>query len=87
MNSCADVLLAFLHRCAAFTLPHPLPAADVPFAPAAPCPGRPACKLFVGDAACCRNKGAIAAGASLRLWLVCNRDVYLPETKCLTGEG
>ena len=29
----------------------------------------------------------MAAGSSLRLWLVCNRDVYLPETKCLTGEA
>ncbi len=28
----------------------------------------------------------IVQHASVRLWVVCNADVYLPEPKCLTGE-
>jgi hypothetical protein len=45
---------------------------------------RPTCRLFVGDSLCCLGYG-IVQHADVRLWLVCNADVYLPEPKCLTG--
>lgn len=45
---------------------------------------RPTCRLFVGDSLCCQDYG-IVLHAAVRLWLVCNADVYLPEPKCLTG--
>ncbi len=65
---------------------HPAPTNACSPAPPLP-PYRPTCKLFAANAACCKQRGSVAAGSSLRLWLVCNRDVYLPETKCLTGEA
>lgn len=52
----------------------------------APCSHRrPACRVFVASSLCCMDYG-IVQHASVRLWLVCNADVYLPEPKCLTGE-
>lgn len=41
--------------------------------------------MFVGNSVCCQDRGIVTQGADLRLWLVCNRDVYLPAAKCLTG--
>ncbi|KAI3424691.1 hypothetical protein D9Q98_008081 [Chlorella vulgaris] len=47
------------------------------------CLAEPTCQLFVADSLCCMNYG-IVQQAAVRLWLVCNADVYLPEPKCLT---
>lgn len=52
--------------------------------PSLPLP-RPECKLFVGYSKCCQGSGILAAGAAIKAWLVCNRDIYLPDAKCLTG--
>ena len=49
-----------------------------------PAARRPACQLFVADSLCCLGYGIIQH-AAVRMWLVCNADVYLPEPKCLTG--
>lgn len=46
---------------------------------------RPACRVFVANSLCCMDFG-IVQHASVRLWVVCNADVYLPEPKCLTSE-
>lgn len=46
---------------------------------------RPACRVFVANSLCCMDFG-IVQHASVRLWVVCTADVYLPEPKCLTGE-
>ncbi|EFN53027.1 expressed protein [Chlorella variabilis] len=47
------------------------------------CMAEPACQLFVADSLCCLGYGIIQH-AAVRMWLVCNADVYLPEPKCLT---
>ena len=41
--------------------------------------------MFIAESLCCMDYGIIQH-ASVRMWLVCNADVYLPEPKCLTGE-
>ena len=46
---------------------------------------RPACRVFVANSLCCMDYG-IVQHASVRLWVVCTADVYLPDPKCLTGE-
>lgn len=43
------------------------------------------CKLFITSAVCCQGEGVRASGGELKVWMVCTRDVYLPESKCLTG--
>lgn len=53
--------------------------------PTPPLARRPECKLFIANSLCCMDYGIIQH-ASVRLWLVCTADVYLPEPKCLTGE-
>ncbi|KAI3424696.1 hypothetical protein D9Q98_008086 [Chlorella vulgaris] len=66
--------------------PSPLPApapAPAPEPPIPMCMAEPTCQLFVADSLCCMNYG-IVQQAAVRLWLVCNADVYLPEPKCLT---
>ena len=45
---------------------------------------RPLCKIFIADSQCCSGYGIIQH-AAVRMWLVCNADVYLPEPTCLTG--
>jgi hypothetical protein len=45
---------------------------------------RPTCQMFIVDSLCCEEYG-IVLHASVKMWLVCNADVYLPEPKCLTG--
>jgi hypothetical protein len=40
--------------------------------------------VFIADSLCCLDFG-ILLHASVRLWLVCDADVYLPDPKCLTG--
>jgi hypothetical protein len=62
---------------------HTVPACRLPHV--CDCSRRPECKMFVAYAKCCQGGGILAAGSSLRMWLVCNRDVYLPAPKCLTG--
>jgi hypothetical protein len=39
--------------------------------------------MFVANSLCCADYGIIQH-ASVRFWLVCTVDVYLPEPKCLT---
>lgn len=67
--------------------PHLGPSGATPNPHAHPFPRspRPECKLFVGYSRCCQGTGILAAGAAIKAWLVCNRDVYLPDAKCLTG--
>jgi hypothetical protein len=69
------------------TSPHLGPSGATPNPHAHPFPRslRPECKLFVGYSRCCQGTGILAAGAAIKAWLVCNRDVYLPDAKCLTG--
>lgn len=43
------------------------------------------CKLFIASAVCCQGEGIRMEGSETRAWMVCTRDVYLPESKCLTG--
>ncbi|KAI7837214.1 hypothetical protein COHA_009005 [Chlorella ohadii] len=60
------------------------PLAPGPQPPEIPtCMAEPACRVFVASSLCCMDYG-IVQHASVRLWVVCNADVYLPEPKCLT---
>ena len=40
--------------------------------------------MFVANSLCCLDYG-IVQHASVRVWMVCNADVFLPQPKCLTG--
>ena len=33
---------------------------------------------------CCQGEGIIAQTAEIKLWMVCNNDVYLPPYNCLS---
>ncbi|EFN53029.1 hypothetical protein CHLNCDRAFT_137245 [Chlorella variabilis] len=62
----------------------PIPApAPGPEPPVPMCMAEPACQLFIADSLCCMGYGIIQH-AAVRMWLVCNADVYLPQPKCLT---
>ena len=50
------------------------------------CMAQPACRLFVANSLCCGEVGVVQH-ASVKAWLVCSADVYLPEPKCITGGG
>jgi hypothetical protein len=63
--------------------PGPAPDLHAALCPPSLC-RRPTCRLFIADSLCCEDYG-IVQHASIRLWLVCNADVYLPEPSCLTG--
>jgi hypothetical protein len=32
---------------------------------------------------CCQGEGIIAQSSEIKLWMVCNNDVYLPTYNCL----